>query len=257
MRIPALLIAAALSVPAAAQAEEPGLRLDLNIPALRLDVWEDGRIVKSYPVAVGKLGHDTPDGTFTIDHAEWNPWWRPPPGRAWTRGREVTPPGPGNPMGRVKLFFEPLYFLHGTPEGESIGSAASHGCVRLKNADAIALARFLHERASGVSSREIDRILANSRQTRHVRFSTPIPLRIRYEPVVVEEGELRFYPDLYKRNAIHAESVFQALLAAGYDVNGLSRAAVGEHVDRARKHKGTYSIPVGQVLASSERRVAR
>jgi murein L,D-transpeptidase YcbB/YkuD len=250
MRFHTLLLAALITVPAMAHAEDPGIRLDLNIPALRLDVWEDDRIVKSYPVAVGKRGHDTPDGTFTIDHAEWNPWWRPPPGREWTRGREITPPGPNNPMGRVKLFFEPLYFLHGTPEGESIGSPASHGCVRLRNSDAIELARFLHDRASNVSSREIDRILANSRQTRHVRFSTPIPLRIRYEPVEVHDGALKIHPDIYRRNNVHAESVFQALLGAGYDLDGLSRAAVRDHLEAAKKHRGVYSVPVGQLLAA-------
>ena len=59
--------------------------------------------------------------------------------REWARGREYTPPGPNNPMGRVKLFFMPLYFIHGTPERESIGTPASHGCVRMKNADIIEL----------------------------------------------------------------------------------------------------------------------
>jgi hypothetical protein len=49
---------------AAAQQSESVLRIDLNIPTLRIDVFEHGELVRSYPVAVGQLGHDTPEGTF-------------------------------------------------------------------------------------------------------------------------------------------------------------------------------------------------
>lgn len=235
--------------PVAAQSE---LRLDLNIPALRLTVYEGDDAIRSYPVAVGMPGHDTPTGSFDVDFAEWNPWWRPP-AREWARDEKVTPPGPRNPMGRVKLFFEPLYFIHGTPEAASIGTPASHGCVRMRDADVVALARLIHERAAPGVAPQIDAILRSGR-TRRVDFRNRVPLTVRYDPVVVESGNLVVYPDVYRRNAVHAEGVYQALMRAGYDVAGVRLQDVSRFLERARGQKDVYSISIddafGRVAAA-------
>lgn len=221
-----------LAAPAAAQAP---LRLDLNIPALKLVVYEGDQVIRTYPIAVGMAGFDTPTGTFTITHAEWNPWWHPPTNRPWAEDEKATPPGPNNPMGRVKLFFLPLYFIHGTPAGESIGTPASHGCVRMLNEDAIELAKLIHERAAPqVSEAELKRILDHPGTTRRVNFQKEIELTIRYDPIVVEKSEIFAYPDIYHRGAIHSEGVYQALIAAGYDVSEVDFQDVRDFVDRAR-----------------------
>ncbi|HEX8432649.1 MAG TPA: L,D-transpeptidase, partial [Longimicrobium sp.] len=148
MKIRTLALALGLlAAPLAAQDEaappppSSGLRLDLNIPTNRLLVLDGDSVIRTYRVSVGLPGHDTPDGEFTVQRAEWNPSWRPP-AREWAKDNEFTPPGPNNPMGRVKLFFAPLYYIHGTPDSASIGRAASHGCVRMLNRDVIALARL-------------------------------------------------------------------------------------------------------------------
>ena len=183
----------------ALSAQEGELRLEINIPANRLTVFEDDRVIRTYPVSVGLPGHNTPTGSFKISRAEWNPWWRPPE-RAWAKDDKDTPPGPNNPMGRVKLFFLPLYFIHGTPDHENIGQAASHGCVRMLNADVIALARLIHRHAAPqVTSATIDRILANSRTTRTVAFRDSIPLTIRYDPIVVRNDSASAAPRLNER----------------------------------------------------------
>ena len=236
---------------------QQALRLDLNIPALRLTVYEGDRVLRTYPVAVGMVGHDTPTGAFDVDFAEWNPWWRPP-AREWARDEKVTPPGPRNPMGRVKLFFEPLYFIHGTPESASIGTPASHGCVRMLNEDVIALARLLHERAAPSVVRQIDGIL-RSGATRRVDFQETIPLRIRYEPVEVADGSIVVHPDVYGRNAVHPEGVFQALIAAGYDVSNVEWDDVRRLVERARGHDSVVTISLEEAfgrLASAGERAA-
>ena len=231
--------------------EQQQLRLDLNIPALQLVIWEGDEILTSYPVAVGALGHETPTGAFTISHAEWNPWWRPPQ-REWARDDKITPPGPNNPMGRVKLFFAPLYFIHGTPDANSIGSPASHGCVRMRNQDVIALGKLLHERASSeVSDRQIDRILARSGTTRHLGFQREIPLTIRYQPVVVEGDELVSLPDVYGWKGVHTESVYQALLTAGYDISKLSRAEVERFLEQAGEFDGVYRTKIADAFGTS------
>lgn len=251
MRLPTLLLALSVLFGASsAGAQEKPLRIDLNIPALRLTVYEGDEIIRSYPVAVGMKGHDTPTGKFAITHAEWNPWWRPP-AREWAKDEKVTPPGPNNPMGRVKLFFLQYYFFHGTPESGSIGTPASHGCVRLLNKDVIALARLLHERAAPqVSSKDIDRILANSSQTRRVNFREPIPVTIRYDLVTVQDGDINIYPDIYDYGTLHSEAVYQALMAAGYDVSLVSHEGVARLIERGRGARETLNLKVEDVFGT-------
>lgn len=246
-----VLVIAALSL-AAPAAAQGSLKLVLNIPAMKLVVYEGDERLATYPIAVGMPGFDTPTGTFAISHAEWNPWWHPPTHREWARNERPTPPGPLNPMGRVKLFFLPLYFIHGTPEGQSIGTPASHGCVRMLNEDVVELARLLHDRAAPqVTSDEVDRILARAGTTRRVNFQDDIEVVIRYDPIVVEGREVFAYPDIYDRNAIHTESVYQALLAAGYDVSAVDHEAVRQFVERARDQRAPVVERLDEAFGSA------
>ncbi|HEX2092475.1 MAG TPA: L,D-transpeptidase [Longimicrobiaceae bacterium] len=242
-----LLLLFALAPSLRAQ-EGSALHIRLNIPEQVVRVYDGAQLLKTYPVSVGLPGHDTPDGDFTVQRAEWNPWWRPP-AREWAKDDKITPPGPNNPMGRVKLFFAPYYYLHGTPHEKDLGTPASHGCVRMRNADAIELATLLHHRANPtVPASEIPSILARPRNTRYASFRSPVPLSIRYEPVVVENGELRIYPDVYRRGRIHTEAVYQALLAAGYDPSALDRAAVRDLLARARSTRGVFVVNLDEGL---------
>lgn len=241
-----LLLLLALARAASAQ-ESAAIRLDLNIPASRLVVYEGDKVLAVYPTSVGVRGHNTPLGEFKIDHAEWNPWWRPP-AREWAKNEKVTPPGPKNPMGRVKLFFAPLYFIHGTPAAASIGTPASHGCVRLLNKDAVALGQLLHERhRPTLAPGDIQKVLASG-QTRRSDFRAPAALVIRYDPVVVDSSEIRIYPDIYRYNAIHNEAVIQALVRAGYDPSTVERAKVRALLARPRPAKGALRVPLREAF---------
>ncbi|MFW6079676.1 MAG: L,D-transpeptidase [Gemmatimonadota bacterium] len=161
-----------------ARAERATLRLVVNIESRRLHVYVDGRRTRSYPVAVGKPTHPTPTGRYRITHAVWNPWWHPPD-RGWAAGASPAPPGPGNPMGRVKMYFRPLYFIHGTPDVASLGRAASHGCIRMSNADAIELARLVHRHGdAAISSSDLEWLIDHPRETRTVRLRNPVTLEI-------------------------------------------------------------------------------
>lgn len=243
-----------IALPARAHSQ---LRLDLNIPALKLVVWEDDRVLETYPIAVGMPGFDTPTGQYSITHAEWNPWWHPPTHREWARNERPTPPGPNNPMGRVKLFFLPLYFIHGTPDGESIGTPASHGCVRMRNQDVVQLAKLLHEKAaSQISAAELERLAARPGPTRRVNFRTPIEVVIRYDQIAVEREEIFAYPDIYGRNSIHVESVYQALLRAGYDVSGIDHEDVRRYVERAKGQRVPLVLKLDEVFRGKVVQVA-
>ena len=253
MLVRALLLIAGLIVSPAVEVlegQDAPLRLDLNIPTNRLVVYRGDEQIRSYPISVGMLGHNTPTGEFKISRAEWNPWWRPPE-REWAREDKITPPGPLNPMGRVKLFFAPYYFIHGTPDKENIGTPASHGCVRMLNTDVIALARLLHKDAAPqVTGAAIDRILARGTVTRVVAFRDSIPLTVHYDPIVVQGGTVKVYPNIYKYNAVHSEAVYQALIDAGYDVQRVDRTAVQKLVKRAATTKTPFSLSVGEAFGA-------
>ena len=104
--------------------------------------------VRHYSITVGSKNHPTPMGQFWVNHVVWNPEWHPPDA-AWAKGKKATPSGhPDNPMKVVKIFFrEPDYYIHGTDDEESIGEAASHGCIRMTEKDAAELARYLQQQA--------------------------------------------------------------------------------------------------------------
>jgi lipoprotein-anchoring transpeptidase ErfK/SrfK len=110
------------------------LTLDRATYTLRL--WKDLKLAKSYTVAVGQEGLETPEGLYAIQEKQENPTWNVP-NSAWAgslAGQSI-PPGPSNP---IKARWMGIYEgagIHGTEETSSLGTAASHGCVRMAISD--------------------------------------------------------------------------------------------------------------------------
>lgn len=236
------------AAPAEALATEP-LRLVLNLPAYRIDVYEFGELTRSYPVAIGMPRYRTPRGTYRITSIEWNPWWHPP-ASPWARGEKPVPPGPRNPMGRAKLYFRELYYIHGTPEVSSIGTPASHGCVRMLNEDVVELARLVHRYASpDLTAEEVAALGAAPGPTRRIRLRRPVPLEIRYDVVEAHGGMLQVHHDVYRlaSRAGIRERVMQVLRAAGHDASTLDRAGLEEVMRGAER--GSLSIPIAWLVS--------
>ena len=106
--------------------------LTLDRATFTLRLWEDLKLAKTYTVAVGQEGLETPEGLYAIQEKEENPTWHVPES-SWAgslAGQDI-PPGPSNPIkARWMGIFEGAG-IHGTEETWSLGSAASHGCVRM------------------------------------------------------------------------------------------------------------------------------
>ena len=113
------------------------VRLVLRLGKRRVFVYEGDREVASYPVAIGKSGTPTPTGEFKVFQLIENPVWQSP----WT-GR-ITEPGPDSALGLRWIGFAEMsngiIGFHGTPTVNSIGRAASNGCVRMYNRDVLEL----------------------------------------------------------------------------------------------------------------------
>ena len=204
----------------------PLVHLDLNLAAYQLDVFLRNERVRSYRIAIGMPGFRTPRGMFEISQLQWNPWWVPPK-KAWAKNERVTPPGPNNPMGKVKLPFLPLYFIHGTPDEASLGKASSHGCVRLANGDAIDLATLIQRAFIGsVASDSVLKIVLPGLRTATVKLREPIPVEIRYDLADVVADTLFVYPDPYRLGTSPPASALAALARAGLDTTALDFASV-------------------------------
>jgi lipoprotein-anchoring transpeptidase ErfK/SrfK len=156
------------------------LRLVIDLSDRRLDVIEGGTVVKSYEVAVGTASYPTPQGHFQIQRIVWNPPWVPP-ASGWAQNEEPREPGdPANPMQGVKLYFsEPDYFIHGTNDPQSIGTAASHGCVRMQTQDAVDLARWVMDRGGAAQDDDwFDDVADDPTETEVVVLPDAISLEI-------------------------------------------------------------------------------
>ncbi len=155
--------------------------LEVDVSERRLYVKEDGEVVRSFPVAVGRPGNPTPRGTFRVRHMIWNPRWVPPDAD-WAKEKSAKAPGdPKNPMGRVKIFFrEPDYYIHGTREVDSLGQAESRGCIRMRNSDVVSLARLVMSK--GGTPRDpswFRRVLNRVTRSQEVYLERSIPFTVR------------------------------------------------------------------------------
>jgi lipoprotein-anchoring transpeptidase ErfK/SrfK len=105
----------------------------------------DHKVLAVYPATVGSREKPSPSGTHKVDGVAWNTDYTYNPAKLhWgprSHGILHIKPGPNGPVGVVWIALNaPDYGIHGTPDPSKIGKTASHGCVRLTNWDATALA---------------------------------------------------------------------------------------------------------------------
>ena len=109
-----------------------GTYLLVSRETFTLRLYKKLKLVKTYGIAVGQAGLDTPAGLYDINDKQVNPSWHVPLS-AWAgdlAGR-VIPPGPDDPIKARWMGFYDGAGIHGTSEDWSIGHAASHGCIRM------------------------------------------------------------------------------------------------------------------------------
>lgn len=103
--------------------------ISVDISDHELELYSGDELLKTYPVATGKLGHATPEGTFSIVNKLENPTW-------YHEGEAVPSGDPENILGTRWMGFSLKgYGIHGTTLSETVGSSASEGCIRMLNQD--------------------------------------------------------------------------------------------------------------------------
>jgi murein L,D-transpeptidase YcbB/YkuD len=229
--------------PAQDTTESSRLTIEINLPAFRLDARIDSVTVATFPVAVGMRRYPTPLGDFSITEVQWNPWWRPPDSW-WARNDSITPPGPGNPMGKVKMALGSRLYVHGTPQSRSIGTAASHACIRLRNGDAVALAQLVQQYVgASISAEKMRVILARWSTTHTIPLPSPIAVHIVYRLVELRSDELQFHADIYRQGRTGVESEALALLSsAGHDTTAVDRELLRRVAEQAARSPSTVKV---------------
>jgi lipoprotein-anchoring transpeptidase ErfK/SrfK len=110
--------------------------------AFRLRFFQHLKLARTYEIAVGMEGLETPAGLHQIEWKQVDPPWYVP-NKAWAGALAgtVVPPGPADPLKARFMSFEGGAGIHGIDPSEysSIGHDASHGCVRMRIPDVIAL----------------------------------------------------------------------------------------------------------------------
>jgi lipoprotein-anchoring transpeptidase ErfK/SrfK len=113
--------------------DELGKTIAINLSTNRLTFYDGLKVRKVYPVATGQPSFPTPQGTWEVVYKRVNPTWTNPAPDGWGADMPKSiPPGPGNPLGtRAMSLNASGILIHGTYASGSIGSYASHGCIRM------------------------------------------------------------------------------------------------------------------------------
>ncbi|BCG59533.1 L,D-transpeptidase [Paenibacillus sp. URB8-2] len=108
----------------------PNYRIIVDLSDRKLYLLDNNKVVRGFPVGIGKMLTQTPVGEYTIVNKQANP---------------------GGPFGVLWMgLSKPHYGIHGTNDPSSIGHLVSHGCIRMYNTDVLALSRIvpLHTRVT-------------------------------------------------------------------------------------------------------------
>jgi hypothetical protein len=204
-------------------------RVVVNIPAFRMDLFQNGSLVKTYKVGIGYPEFPLPFGLRKALTVIFNPSWTPPDS-PWvaniknaTPGETIEPGSKDNPLGPIKIPIGLPSLIHGGKSPAKIGKFASHGCVGLTNAQIKDFAMLLLRAGNKeVSEKEVAEYLADKTETKTVKLGQVIPVELRYETIVLEDGKLHIYKDVYGQDTNTEENLRRVLETHGAKLEDLS-----------------------------------
>src|SRR5215203_2866967 len=219
---------------AATDAAKPGAvptdtRVVVNAPAYRMDVFQDGKLVKTYKVGIGYPEFPLPSGMRKAESIIFNPSWTPPD-EPWVKGKvqpgkKVEAGSKLNPLGPIKIPIGLPSLIHGGKDPSRLGTFASHGCVGLTNPTVQEFAVQLASLAgTQLTPEDVKGYEKQKTETKSVKLEQPVPVELRYETIVVEDGKLHIYRDVYERGSNTEENLRRVLETYGVDFGSLSEA---------------------------------
>jgi lipoprotein-anchoring transpeptidase ErfK/SrfK len=202
-------------------------RIVVNAPAYRMDVFNNGQLVKTYKVGIGYPEFPLPTGNRQAKEIIFNPTWTPPD-EPWVKGKiqpgkKVEAGSKLNPLGPIKIPIGLPSLIHGGKQPARLGTFASHGCVGLTDAQvkefAVQLASIS---GTSITQQQVDEYGKNKTETKNVKLAQAIPVELRYDTIVVEDGKLIIYRDVYEKGTNTEENLRSVLQAHGVSLDTLS-----------------------------------
>lgn len=210
------------------QTQQPGqipsdTRVVVNAPAYRMDLFQDGKLVKSYKIGIGYPEFPLPQGMRKANTIIFNPTWTPPD-EPWVKGKvqpgkKVEAGSKLNPLGPIKIPIGSPSLIHGGKVPARLGTFASHGCVGLTNA-LVQDFSFEIAKISGtqLTLADIKNYEKQKTETKNLPLKTPVQVELRYETIVATaDGKLTIYRDVYEKGTNTEENLRKV-----FDANGVS-----------------------------------
>lgn len=239
---------------------DPNVRITINVPSFQMTLWQNGREVRTYPLGIGMLEFPVKIGILQASSLEWNPVWIPP-SSDWIDksstvkpGEVVLPTDPRNPLGKLKIPLGYGYLIHQAKGPGDLGSLVSHGCFRVLQSDLYDLAeKIVAARSLEVLPSEIE-AAKRSKKTLIAALEPNVVVEITYDTIVVENGRLNIYPDVYKQKRNTVENVRRELQTSGVSDSKLFDSQIKKMIAAAvgkRKFVTTVAaIESGNALVS-------
>ena len=221
-------------------------RVVVNAPAYRMDVFDAGRLVKSYKIAIGYPEFPLPTGVRKARTIIFNPTWTPPD-EPWvakmknvTAGKTVEAGSRLNPLGPIKIPIGGPSLIHGGKPPAKLGKFGSHGCVGLTTPQVRDFSKQLAGLAGNtLTDAEMNTFARAKTQTKELKLKTSIPVELRYETITVEDGSLHIYRDVYDQNTNTEEGLRAVLEAYGVKMEDLSADERTQVLEALTKMSGT------------------
>lgn len=213
-------------------------RIVVNIPAYRMDVFDGGRLTKSYKIGIGYPEFPLPIGWRKARTIIFNPTWTPPD-EPWvakmknvSAGQKVAAGSKLNPLGPIKIPIGGPNLIHGNKSPAKLGTFASHGCVGLTTPQIQDFAKLLAQLGGAeLTDAELADYAKTKTETKEVKLARSIPVELRYETIMVEDGKLHIYRDVYDQGKNTEENLRAVLEANGVKLEDLTDAERTEALD--------------------------
>src|SRR5205085_1675659 len=211
-------------------------RIVVNAPSFRMDVFENGQLLKTYRVGIGYPEFPLPQGVRKAEQIIFNPAWTPPD-EPWVKGKvqpgeKIEAGNKLNPLGPIKIPIGLPSLIHGGKHPWRLGQFASHGCVGLTSPMVQDFALLLAQ-ASGtkLTPEDVAAYAKNPSKTQAMKLAAPVPVELRYETIVVEDGRLHVYRDVYDKGTNTEENLRRVLETYGVRIEDLSEQERAQALD--------------------------
>jgi lipoprotein-anchoring transpeptidase ErfK/SrfK len=223
-------------------------RVVVNAPAYRMDVFDSGRLIKSYKIGIGYPQFPLPTGLRKARTIIFNPAWTPPD-EPWVAkmkdinvGEKIEAGSKLNPLGPIKIPIGLPSLIHGGKSPAKLGTFASHGCVGLTTPQVQDFAKVLAQLGgTRLTDSDVAGYARDKTQTKQLKLGKAVPVELRYETIVAEDGKLHIYRDVYDQGRNTEENLSAVLGANGVKLEDLTEEERAQVSDALAQMSGKSS----------------